>query len=141
MTRRPPAPGFTLLEALVAIAVMAGVLVPLYALISGVSLSALRVDQANRRAEVETDALNIMSTVNPMEKPVGSLDLGPYAVQWQTTELVKPIDGSAYPTGISAFRIGLYQASVSVVRPDGAVLVNFPLRMIGYKHVRDSLFK
>jgi prepilin-type N-terminal cleavage/methylation domain-containing protein len=138
---RPNQAGFTLLEALVAIAILAAVLVPLYALISGVSGSALRVDQANRRAEIETDALNIMSTINPMDKPVGALDLGPYAVHWEAKELVKPVDGSAYPTGISAFRIGLYQATVDVVRPNGALLVSFPLRMIGYKHVRDSLFK
>src|SRR5579859_1816996 len=78
--RRNAEAGFTLLEAIVAIVVLLATLVPLYALVSSVSRSAFRVDEANRRAEFETDALNIMATVNPMETPNGALDLGPYAV-------------------------------------------------------------
>ena len=142
--RKPPAArseaGFTLLEAIVAIAVLLAALVPLYTLISSVSRSAFRVDEANRRAEIETDALNIMSTINPMDQPSGSLDLGPYAIRWSAQTLIDPVDGSGYPTGISAFRIGLFNAKVDVATPDGRILVSFPLRMIGYKHVRDSLF-
>jgi general secretion pathway protein I len=132
--------GFTLLEAIVAIVVLFAALVPLYVLVSGVSRSALQVDAANREAEYETDALNIMSQVNPSLNPTGAVDLGPYAVQWNAQPVLKPIDGSAYPAGISAFRIGLYDAKVDVVRHDGRVVVSFPLRMIGYEHVRDSLF-
>jgi general secretion pathway protein I len=132
--------GFTLLEAIVAIVVLFATLVPLYVLISSVSRSAFKVDQSNREAEYETDALNIMSQVNPTLNPTGSIDLGPYAVRWAAEPVLKPIDGSAYPSGISAFRIGLYQAKVDVVRHDGRVVVSFPLRMIGYEHVRDSLF-
>ena len=138
-TRRSQA-GFTLLEAIVAIVVLFATLVPLYVLISSLSQSAFKVDQANREAEYETDALNIMSQVNPTLNPAGSIDLGPYVVNWAAQPVLKPIDGSAYPSGISAFRIGLYQAKVDVVRHDGRVVVSFPLRMIGYEHVRDSLF-
>ena len=138
-TKRSQA-GFTLLEAIVAIVVLVAVLVPLFVLISSVSQSAFKVDQANREAEYETDALNIMSQVNPTLNPTGTVDLGPYAVRWTAQPALKPIDGSAYPSGISAFRIGLYDAKVDVVRHDGRVVVSFPLRMIGYEHVRNSLF-
>jgi len=132
--------GFTLLEAIVAIVVMLAAVVPLYVLVSSISRSAFRVDEANRRAEFETDALNIMSTINPMDKPAGTVDLGPYAVRWLAQTAIEPIDGSGYPTGMSAFRIGLYNTKVDVVTPEGRILVSFPLRMIGYKHVRNSLF-
>jgi general secretion pathway protein I len=143
-TRPHPAPGeagFTLLEAIVAIAVLLAALVPLYALVSNVSQSAFRVDQANHRAEIETDALNIMAVVNPMEKPEGLVDLGAYSVHWSANAVAGPLDGSAYPTGISAFRVGLFDAKVDVSDPSGRLLVSFPLRMVGYKHVRDSFFK
>src|SRR5579859_6108630 len=119
--------GFTLLEAIVAIVVLFATLVPLYVLVSSVSRAAFRVDEANRQAEFETDALNIMSTINPMDNPSGSVDLGPYAVRWIAQVVLKPVDGSAYPTGMSAFRIGLFEAKVDVVRPDGKILVSFPL--------------
>ncbi len=132
--------GFTLLEAIIAIVVLVATLVPLFVLITQVSRSAFKVDQANRQAEYETDALNIMSQVNPTLNPVGAVDLGAYTVRWTAQPVMKPIDGSAYPTGISAFRIGLYDTKVDVVRHDGRVVVSFPLRMIGYEHVRDSLF-
>lgn len=133
--------GFTLIEAMVAVAVLLTALVPLYLLINSVTESAFRLDQANRRAEIEADALNIMSTVNPMDKPAGSIDLGPYAVRWSTKPTIEPIDGSNYPAGISAFKIGLFEAAIDVAAPDGRVLVSFPLRMVGYKHVRNSLFQ
>jgi general secretion pathway protein I len=133
--------GFTLLEAIVAITVLVAALVPLYTLISNVSRSAFRVDEANRRAEFETDALNILSTVNPMDTPAGSIDLGPYVVRWSAQPAVAPLDGSAYPSGQSAFRVGLYDTKVAVTAPDGRSLADFSLRMVGYKHVRDSLFK
>ena len=132
--------GFSLLEAIVAIVVLVAALVPLYVLISQVSRSAFKVDQANREAEYETDALNIMSQINPTANPTGAVDLGAYTVRWAAQPVLKPIDGSAYPTGISAFRIGLYDTKVDVVRHDGRVVASFPLRMIGYEHVRDSLF-
>lgn len=133
--------GFTLLEAIISIAVLLAALVPLYVLVSSVSQSAFRLDQANHRAEIETDALNIMAAVNPMDKPEGTVDLGPYSVHWTATVVAGPLDGSGYPTGISAYRIGLFDAKVQVSDPSGQILVNFPLRMVGYKHVRDSFFK
>jgi general secretion pathway protein I len=139
--KRPGEAGFTLLEAIVAIAVLLAALVPLYVLISNVSRSAFHVDQVNRLAEIETDALNIMETVNPMAAPAGSIDLGPYAVRWEAATLIDPVNGSAYPAGISAFQIGLYNAKIDVVAPDGRILTSFPLRMIGYRHARDSLFQ
>jgi general secretion pathway protein I len=141
MTTRRAEAGFTLLEAIVAIAVLLAALVPLYILISNVSRSAFHVDQVNRLAEIETDALNIMETVNPMLKPAGSIDLGPYAVRWVATTLIDPVDGSSYPTGISAFKIGLYNTKIDVVAPDGQIVTSFPLRMIGYRHARDSQFQ
>ena len=78
--RRKSEAGFTLLEAIVAITVLTATLIPLYLLIATVSRSAFRLDESNRIAEIELDALNVMSIVNPMEKPVGAVDLGPYAV-------------------------------------------------------------
>jgi general secretion pathway protein I len=139
--RRKSEAGFTLLEAIVAITVLTATLIPLYLLIATVSRSAFRLDQSNRIAEIEIDALNVMSIVNPMEKPDGAVDLGPYAVRWASHSVIDPVDGSAYPNGRSFFLIGLYEGTVDVVEPSGRTLLSFPLRMIGFKRTSDNVFQ
>jgi hypothetical protein len=91
--------GFSLLEAIVALALLSAVLVPLHLLIGGATRSALHLDHANRVAEIELNALNIMDAVNPMERPQGSIDLGPYVVRWSAHLALDPVLGSDYPTG------------------------------------------
>jgi general secretion pathway protein I len=139
--RRKSEAGFTLLEAIVAITVLTAALVPLYLLITTVSRSAFRLDQSNRGAEIELDALNVMSIVNPMEKPEGAIDLGLYTVRWASHSVIDPVDGSAYPNGRSFFQIGLYDGTVDVVEPSGRTLLRFPLRMIGFKHTSDNVLQ
>src|SRR5580700_4210537 len=139
--RRKSEAGFTLLEAIVAITVLTATLIPLYLLIATVSRSAFRLDESNRIAEIELDALNVMSIVNPMEKPVGAVDLGPYAVRWASHSVIDPVDGSAYPNGRGFFLIGLYDGTVDVVEPSGRTLLSFPLRMIGFKRTSDNVFQ
>ena len=131
--------GFTLLEAIVAIALLAATLVPIYALFSTTLRSAFRISEANRMAEIEQNALDVMATVNPMERPTGRLDLGPYAVTWTSRLMLPDLDGAGYPRGMSLFRIGYYESTVTVVDPDKNMMVQFKLRQVGYHRVRQPL--
>ena len=140
--RRKSEAGFTLLEAIVAITVLTATLIPLYLLIATVSRSAFRLDESNRIAEIELDALNVMSIVNPMEKPVGAVESRLRAAKcWASHSVIDPVDGSAYPNGRGFFLIGLYDGTVDVVEPSGLTLLSFPLRMIGFKRTSDNVFQ
>ncbi len=129
--------GFTLLEGLVAIALLAGTLVAIFSLVASILASAVRVGRSNDTAQMTLNALEVMRTVNPMTQPKGQIDLGPYAVDWQSTALVKPVDGTGYPAGVSLYVIGFYKTEVTVTGAHGAIFTHFGLRQIGYKRVRD----
>jgi len=124
--------GFALLEGLVAIALLAGTMVAIYALVGNILDSASRVGRSNQSVQITMNAIETMTAVNPMMQGSGKIDLGPYAVTWTSTSITPIID-----RGGSLYQIGLYNTEVRVEDQPGSVLANFTLRQIGYRRVRD----
>ena len=124
--------GFALLEGLVAIALLAGTMVAIYALVGNILDSASRVGRSNQSVQITMNAIETMTAVNPMMQGSGKIDLGAYAVTW-TSAAITPINDR----GGSLYQIGLYNTEVRVEDQPGSVLANFTLRQIGYRRVRD----
>ena len=124
--------GFALLEGLVAIALLAGTLVAIYALVGNILDSASRVGRSNASVQITMNAIETMTAVNPMVQGSGKIDLGPYAVTWTSAAITPIIDRAG-----SLYQICLYNMEVRVEDQPGSVLANFMLRHIGYRRVRD----
>ncbi|HEX3423692.1 MAG TPA: hypothetical protein VHS33_09880 [Sphingomicrobium sp.] len=124
--------GFALLEGLVAIALLAGTMVAIFALVGNILDSASRVGRSNASVQITKNAIETMTTVNPMVQGSGKIDLGPYAVAWTSTAITPIIDRAG-----SVYQIGLYNTAVRVEEQPDSVLANFTLRQIGYRRVRD----
>lgn len=124
--------GFGLLEALVAIALLAGTMVAIFTLVAGILDSAHRVGRSNQEVQLTLNAIETMMAVNPMVQEIGKLDVGPYTVGWTSTAVVPPLD-----LGGSLYRIALYDCDVRVIDPAGSELTQFKLRRVGYRRVRD----
>ena len=124
--------GFALLEGLVAIALLAGTMVAIFALVGNILDSASRVGRSNASVQITMNAIETMTAVNPMVQGSGKIDLGPYAVTW-TSEAITPILDRAG----SLYQIGLYNMKVQVEDQPGSALTNFTLRQIGHLRVRD----
>jgi general secretion pathway protein I len=102
-----PQRGFTLLEAIMAIALLAIAVMPLYAFF-GRSLDGLyRAAESNRESEMNLSAIAFLTGLNPMERPNGEDSFGAYRIRWRSEELVPASDAMAYPRGL-----GLYQAAL-----------------------------
>lgn len=129
--------GFTLLEGLVAIALLAGTMFAIFTLVGGVLSSANRVGRSNETAQVTLNALEVMSIVNPMLQETGEIDLGPYVVSWKSVATTPVSDGVGYPVGVSLYQLALYKANVRIEGPQGNLLAEFGLRQVGYRRVRD----
>lgn len=138
-TRSPDSQaGFTLLEGLVAIALLAGAMAAIFALVGGLLNSANNVGQSNRTAQITLNALEVMNVVNPMTQQTGQIDLGEYSVKWKSTARVPLIDGVGYPMGISLYQLSFYDTGVRVEdAATGSVLAEFTLRQVGYRRVRE----
>jgi hypothetical protein len=129
--------GFTLLEGLVAIALLAGTMFAIFTLVGGVLSSANRVGRSNETAQVTLNALEVMSVINPMLEDTGKIDLGPYTVSWKSAATTPVTDGVGYPVGVSLYQLALYKTNVRIEGPKGTLLAAFDLRQVGYRRVRD----
>lgn len=129
--------GFTLLEGLVAIALLAGTMFAIFTLVGGVLNSANRVGRSNETAQLTLNALEVMSVINPMLEDTGKIDLGPYTVSWKSATTTPVADGVGYPVGVSLYQLALYKTNVRIEGPQGSLLAAFDLRQVGYRRVRD----
>jgi hypothetical protein len=124
--------GFALLEGLVAIALLAGTMVAIYALVGSILDSASRVGRSNASVQITMNAIETMTAVNPMVQESGKIDLGPYAVAWRSAAITPIIERTG-----GLYQIALYNMEVRVEDQPGSVLANFTLRQIGYRRVRE----
>jgi hypothetical protein len=123
------------LEAIVALAILAATLIPIFALISTSMNSAIRLSQSNFESDIKLTALETMRAVNPMVTPAGTIDLGAFAIRWAATPIAAPAEGTNYPAGNSFYAVGLFDCKVMVIRPDGSQALAFNLQKYGFKRV------
>jgi general secretion pathway protein I len=129
--------GFSLIEAVVALALIGGVGIALLSWINS-NIDALgRVQDANARAEATVNVLEFMNTVNPMLTPEGKATFGTYQLTWKATPITAKQDGANYPGGVSLYQLSLYENVVAVASMGGDPWFSFTLRQVGYKRVRD----
>ena len=102
--------GFSLLEAIVALTLLAVAGLALFSSINASFNGIARADAAQARAQIQNSALAYIQTINPMERPSGETKLGTVTVSWQAKEIakkIKPNPGSADGTG--NFIVALYE--------------------------------
>lgn len=130
-SRTPHQRGFTLLEAIVAVAVLGMALMPLLAFISQSALELRLAGDANARSLAQQNVLAFIETVNPMDQPLGETDLGGLHVTWVSRETVPQIANSTLGNGMPGFRLGFYDMDVRVYR-NRALWFDFGARKFGY---------
>ena len=105
--------GFTLIETIVALAILSGVLIAFYAFLSTTLAAARRIELTSTSSDKRMNALELATMINPMEQPDGLLDLGSYVIQWSSQIVEPPRQSSRYPAGRGVFQVGLYAVSLS----------------------------
>lgn len=131
--------GFTLIEAIVAMVLIATTGMALFSWINSNIITLTRVQENNSESEATQNALDFMTTINPMELPEGKASLGAYSLSWQSTAITEPRDGAGYPYGVGLYQLALYDTRVSLQKADRQAWFNFTLKQVGYRKVR-SLF-
>lgn len=133
--RRPAQRGFTLLEAVVALTILASAGLALYASLNS---SLLMVDRAVRSQQTDTaveNALAWMETVNVMQTPTAEQVIGDYRLRWRA-ELIEPvIDGDTGFLQSSLYQLGLYRVELELWRDDRLERA-LEIRRVGYRQVR-----
>lgn len=122
--------GFSTLEVIAAIAIIAIALVPIISLQTQIARTQAHLAETHARSTDISNALALLRDVNPMLEPNGRRDLGgARALTWTATPL-SPLRESRNPIG---FEVRLYRVSAEV--RDGSDTSTFQIELIGWRRV------
>ncbi len=121
--------GFSAMEALVAVAIVAVAMVPLASLQGQVSRDAARQQAEQARLASERSALVLLRAVNPMQEPSGIRELGGGLVLHWTA---RPISEAA-PTNAGGFDVALYRIEAQIQDSGRRPLANFAVDQVGWR--------
>lgn len=127
--------GFSLLEAVVALAILASAGLAMFA---ALTQSVQMVGRAERAREVDLalrNALAWVERINPMESPEGEQELGAYRLRWQAQPVEPPRDGATGYLQPGLYQVGLYRMQLGLWR-DGVLERDVLLTRVGYRQVR-----
>ncbi|MFN9676256.1 MAG: type II secretion system protein J [Betaproteobacteria bacterium] len=135
--RAPAQRGFTLLEAIVALAIVGVVGTALFAWATSVQQAQRSVRDQALRQEATVNAVEFLKAVNPMSQPKGAQELGSYTVRWAAEPITPEGDAVDYPAGQGPYRVALYRVDIAVDRAGVADWHRFSIRQVGYRRARD----
>ncbi|MHB1206447.1 MAG: type IV pilus modification PilV family protein [Rhodospirillaceae bacterium] len=131
--------GFTLLEAIVAMAVMSLALIPLVSFVTQSANELQRAGESNTRSFVMQSALALMEPINPMVEGTGNIPLDhDLTLIWDTQTIVEPNPGIQVGSGLAAYRLGFYKVHVVVNRGQTAWF-DFDMRKVGYEKTSQAM--
>lgn len=128
--------GFGLLEAIVALVLLAGTGVALFDWINSSLQTAARIARLDAQARLLLSAQAAISSVNPSARPQGELSVGGLNVRWSAV-LAQPERSNATDASEIAgpWWVSLYRMDVSAKSSDG-VEVNFSQLQVGTRRAQ-----
>ena len=134
MRRLPTRPGFSIMETLVAVALLAIAIIPIYAFQQTLANTAARLQTASALLDAQESALAVLESIDPLAEPEGVMDLGDWRLSWQSRELAseRPADGYL---GTSIWGVALYEIDATLVRNE--TRHTFTIRRVGWVLVQD----
>lgn len=128
-------PGVSVVEVLVAVAIVGLALVPLVSIQSQIARTHARYIETYERATDQRNALALLAELNPMADPRGARDLGGGAVlRWQSTALTPVKRSAGYPVDDGPFDVALYRVAAQIERADRAA-VPMDVELLGWRRV------
>lgn len=127
--------GFSLLEAIVAMTVMATSLLALYGWLSSSTIALKRVHAQSQALEDARTAVALVETVNPMLEPQGTREIEGITVRWESGPIADRRSGRSRAGSATAFDLALYDMKVEVMRGPRTVK-EFHVRRAGWESVR-----
>lgn len=127
--------GFSLLEAIVALAILASAGLAMFAALGQSVQMVARAEHAQEVDAALRNALAWMEQVNPMVVPQGEQELGDWLLRWSADPLEPTRDGATGYLQPGLYEVGLYRVRLELWR-DGGVQREIDLNRIGYRQVR-----
>lgn len=134
-SRSAGARGFTLLEAIVAVAIVGIAIVPIVTFVSQMVSALSRAGDVNAQNLAKQAIIELLEPLNPLEQPTGQDQIGDLALRWESENVIPPNATTRVGTGLSGFSMGFYNVTVSVDRVDRKPWFSFAMRKVGYQRI------
>lgn len=128
--------GFSLLEAIVALAILASVGMALFAAMNQSLSMVAKAEKVRERESALRNAVAWIQIVNPALQPRGEHELGDLLLRWTSEPVEQPRDATTGHAQAGLYRVGLYRMRLELDR-EGQPLAEIELRRVGYEQVRE----
>ena len=125
--------GFSVLEAMISVAIMAAALLPLMSLQSQFVTTSLAYERMSERIDIRQDVLNRLEGMNFSRFPTGEESLGAYQLTWFAERVQNSSQNSVGAQNDSFGRYDLRLYSVTVeISHKGVITESFSLNGMGW---------
>ncbi len=131
--------GFTLLEVIVALTLLATIGMATFSWINSSLESLYRVEQHSLKQRGSRTALGLLASINLMENTEGEKQIGVFVISWQGY-LVEPVQPGKTSLGTTSYyELALYDVDVRI-EVNGRLLTDFMVKQVGYHQVQEFSF-
>lgn len=127
---------FTLLEAVIALAIFAMGATALYGWINTNLITLARADQVTQRSSAVESAIEYMSMIDPEVQAEGGDQIGNLQIRWQTSTPLYKADALDEQNQKTINQVAIYPATITLSRDD-KIFYQFQMSLLGIKKVRD----
>ena len=127
--------GFTLLEAIVAIAIVGIALIPIITFVSQMVTGLTRAGDANAKNLAQQSIMELLESMNPLEYPIGDDQIGDLMIHWESADIIPASSVLRVGVGLPGVSIGFYKVIVSVSRTGAGPWFSFDMRKVGYRRI------
>lgn len=128
--------GFSLIEALVALAIASMTLMAIFELQIQMARSQQRAAEAIEQVASQENALALTRHLNPMAQPQGRIDLpGGDVIIWEAEPRSERRVNAGFPAGDGSFEVQLYRVTVGVERPQGRSPAPLVFERLGWRRI------
>lgn len=127
--------GFSLLEAIVALTILASVGLAMFAAMSQSMQMVGRAEDSRAVGVALRNALASLERINPSASPRGETELGAYTMRWDAKLVEPPHPGATGYLSPGLYDIAIYNVALEL-RKNGQSVYQGQVRRVGYVQVR-----
>lgn len=130
--------GFSLLEMIAALTILAIGSGVLFSWLGQTTAQLTRFQQQEKASLARLQAIDFLSAQNPALVPEGRQSFDGFSMHWKSEPVTEVRESLAPAGGRGLYQMSLYQVQVSIFDQSAQAWFQFPLKLVGYKQVRQA---